>query len=396
MKVLFSCVVGHGHFHPMVPLARALEMDGHRVAFATDPGFCDYVRGVGFEVFPAGLDQRDATERFMAATPEWGELPPGDRMRAMFPGLFATARVPPMLRDLLPIVADWRPDLLIHDTNEMAGGIAAESAGIAHAEHSYGILRPESIRQLAVDALEPISEGVGVANPGVCGMGGELYIDICPPGIQDPEIVDIPNVQRLRPIGFDAAPDAVLPAWVASLPARPTVYVTMGTVFNQSAKVFRTVLDGLRDEALNVIVTVGPGGDPSLLGPQPEHVHVERYIPQSQLLPHCDVFVSHGGSGAMLGALSAAVPMLALPQGADQFMNAGRIHEVGVGLRLMPAEFTSLAVRDGVRRLIDDRRFADAARAEQAEIEAMPSPASVVPILEALAAATRPQDTRDK
>jgi MGT family glycosyltransferase len=163
----------------------------------------------------------------------------------------------------------------------------------------------------------------------------------------------------------------------------------MGTVFNKSADVFRTVLDGLREEAFNVIVTVGASGDPALLGPQPDHVHVERYVPQSELLPHCDVLVSHAGSGALLGALKAGLPILAIPQGADQFMNAGRIHEVGVGLRLMPAEFTSLAVREGVGRLIDDRRFADAARAEQAEIEAMPAPASVVPILEALAAGGR-------
>lgn len=39
MRVLFTCVVGHGHFNPMVPLARAFEHAGHEVAFATDPGF---------------------------------------------------------------------------------------------------------------------------------------------------------------------------------------------------------------------------------------------------------------------------------------------------------------------------------------------------------------------
>jgi UDP:flavonoid glycosyltransferase YjiC (YdhE family) len=47
----------------MVPLARALETAGHSVAFATDPGFCAYVRGVGFEARPAGLNQREADRR---------------------------------------------------------------------------------------------------------------------------------------------------------------------------------------------------------------------------------------------------------------------------------------------------------------------------------------------
>jgi hypothetical protein len=37
MNVLFTCVVGCGHFHPMVPLALALRDAGHTVVVATDP-----------------------------------------------------------------------------------------------------------------------------------------------------------------------------------------------------------------------------------------------------------------------------------------------------------------------------------------------------------------------
>jgi UDP:flavonoid glycosyltransferase YjiC (YdhE family) len=368
----------------MVPLARALQQAGHRVAVATDPGFCGYVRGVGFEAFPAGLDQSEALIRFVAATPGWADLPPEDRWQHIFPGLFARVRVPPMLEDLAKVIAGWLPDLVIHDTAEMAGAIAAEVAGIAHVEHSFGILRPALGRRLATEALGPISRRLGVRNPGVGGIDGELYLDVCPPGLQQPEIAEVPNVQRLRPMGFDAAPEAFLPGWVAELPSIPTVYVTLGTVFNAAADVFRTVLDGLRDEPFNVIVTVGADGDPTLLGAQPDNVHVERYIPQSELLPHCALLVSHAGSGATLGAANAGVPMLAIPQGADQFLNAERIVQVGLGLRLMPAELSALAVRSRARQLIGDRRFVEVAKTQQAAIAQMPTPRSVVAVLEAL------------
>jgi len=157
-------------------------------------------------------------------------------------------------------------------------------------------------------------------------------------------------------------------------------------VFNKASDVFRSVLEGLREEALNVIVTVGPSGDPSGLGPQPDNVHVERYIPQSQVLPLCDLFVSHGGSGATLGALSAGVPMLAIPQGADQFMNADRIVQAGFGLRLMPSEVSPVAIRDSARRLLDDDRYRAVARVQQAAIAEMPAPAAVVRVLESLVA----------
>jgi UDP:flavonoid glycosyltransferase YjiC (YdhE family) len=368
----------------MVPLAHALQAAGHRVAFATDPGFCAYVRAVGFEAFPAGLNQGEARARFVAATPGWADIPPADQMSYQQPGLFGRVRVPPMLDDLAGIIAGWRPDLIIHDSVEMAGAIAAEASGIAHAEHSFGILRPAAVRRLATDALAPISDALGVRNPGVGGINGELYLDICPPGIQHHEITDVPNVQRLQPLGFDAAPDARLPDWIGGLPERPTVYVTLGTVFNSAADVFRTVLEGVRDEPINLIVTVGENGDPAALGPQPSNVRVERYIPQSQLLPHCELFISHAGSGALLGALNAGVPMLAIPQGADQFMNAERIVATGLGLRLMPSEMSPGAVRDSVKLLIGDRRYASAARAQRAAIDEMPTPRSVVPVLEAL------------
>jgi UDP:flavonoid glycosyltransferase YjiC (YdhE family) len=58
-----SGVAGPGHFHPMVPLARALEVSGHYIAFATDLGFCADVGGVGFEAHPGGPDQHEADER---------------------------------------------------------------------------------------------------------------------------------------------------------------------------------------------------------------------------------------------------------------------------------------------------------------------------------------------
>jgi UDP:flavonoid glycosyltransferase YjiC (YdhE family) len=86
-----------------------------------------------------------------------------------------------------------------------------------------------------------------------------------------------------------------------------------------------------------------------------------------------------------MGGLNAGVPMLAIPQGADQFLNAEQIVETGIGLRLMPSELTGDAVRTAVRTLVDDRRYADAVRSRRAGTEAMPMPEAVVPVLEALA-----------
>jgi len=368
----------------MVPLAKAFDAVGHQVAFATDPGFVGHVRGLGFEAFPAGLDMPVARRRFAERTPGFEDVSPWDRMGYITPGLFGGVRVEPMLDDLDRILPAWQPDLLIHESAEMAGAIAAEGMAIPHVEHSFGVLRPTEIRRRATDAIAPVAERRGVANPGVGGFNGELYLDISPPGFQQPEIADVPHVQPLRPIGFDDAPDVELPGWLSALGSRPLVYATMGTEFNKELSVFRAILDGLAGEQVDVVVTVGPGGDPEALRPYAENVRIERFIPQSSLLGRAAVFVSHAGSGATLGALRAGVPMLAIPQGADQFLNAERIVDTSVGIRLMPDEVSAGAVRDALRALLDDHRYRDAARGHQASIEQMPSPEVVVPILAAL------------
>lgn len=393
MRVLFTCVVGYGHFHPMAPLARALAAAGHAVAVATDPGFCGYVRSVGFEAIPAGLDHVDARTQFFASHPDWDQVPQPDRMAIQQAEMFGRIRVPPMLDDLEEVIPSWRPDLLIHDSLELAGAIAAERAGVAHAEHAVGILRPIGVRRAVTAALAPFSTAIGVRNPGVGGLGGELYLDNCPPSLQLPEIRDVPRVVPVRPVGFDPRPGEPLPDWITRRSGRrPLVYVTLGTVFNQAVEVFQTILEGLRRLEVDVIVTVGEDVDPDVLGRQPGTVHVVRYLPQERLLSRCDVMVSHGGSGAVLGAATAGVPMLVIPQGADQFLNASRVEAAGLGLVLGPDALATSAVRDAVARLLGTAGYRLAARSERSAIERMPEPGSVVPILEAHATAPETSD----
>ncbi|MFN0280823.1 MAG: glycosyltransferase, partial [Kineosporiaceae bacterium] len=72
----------------------------------------------------------------------------------------------------------------------------------------------------------------------------------------------------------------------------------------------------------------------------------------------------------------AAAP--ALPQGADQFLNAATAERAGVALALAPAQLTVGAVRDAVRRLLEEPGIRAAAHAVRADIDRMPGPDEVV------------------
>jgi MGT family glycosyltransferase len=199
--------------------------------------------------------------------------------------------------------------------------------------------------------------------------------------MQNPELAAVPAVQALRPVA--AAPAGPLPEELSALPDRPLVYVTLGTVYNRDLSVFAAVLEGLRDAPVSVLVTIGRDNDPAALGPQPATIAVHRYVPQAAVLPHCSAAVIHGGAGTMLGALAAGLPLLFLPQGADQHGNADHAVAAGAGRKLLREELTPQAVRAGVADLLAEPGYGLAARRIAGEIAAMPTP------VEALAAITR-------
>jgi MGT family glycosyltransferase len=196
-------------------------------------------------------------------------------------------------------------------------------------------------------------------------------------------------VQRIRPASAPAAAGApqVQPAvadghgWATDRAVRPLVYVTLGTVSNHATGVFRTILDGLAPLPVDVLVTVGPHGDPAALAPTPPNVRVERFVPQEEVLPRCSVVVTHCGAGSALGALAHGRPLLAVPQGADQFANAARVVAVGAGVRLLPADVSSEGVYAALQRLLGDDRYTAAARRLRDEIAAMPAPSEGVAAL---------------
>ena len=71
-----------------------------------------------------------------------------------------------------------------------------------------------------------------------------------------------------------------------------------------------------------MLLTTGTDLD---LGAVPTNVHVERWVPQADVLAHASVVVGHGGSGTTLGALGAGQPLVVVPLFADQPNNAARV-----------------------------------------------------------------------
>jgi UDP:flavonoid glycosyltransferase YjiC (YdhE family) len=364
----------------MVPLARALRDRGHEVRWATGAEGLPRVEAAGIPAAAAGLPSNGIRlAEYRRRFPDTLDLPPTSIPDQMFPKLWGVISAPPMLADLLTLV-DPRPDLLIHDAAELAGPIVAASLGIPSVTHSFGGLIPAHRVAAAADEVAPLWASLGLEVRPYAGCYDHLYLDIYPPSLQGGAIGHVPRIQAVRPVAFDASGgeigDPVLPEGDL-----PLVYLTFGTVFADETR-FLAAVNAITGLDVRLLVTVGPGGDPGLLGEQPPRVRVERYVPQTSLFPHCDVVVSHGGSGTFLGALTEALPQLCLPQGADQFLNAAACAQSGAGLSLLPDAATPASIADAVNRLLTETSFRERSAGLAGEIAAMPGPDEVAKRLE--------------
>ena len=150
---------------------------------------------------------------------------------------------------------------------------------------------------------------------------------------------------------------------------------------------------GLRDEPVELILTVGRDQDPAKFGPQPPNVHIERFVPQSLLYPYCAVAVIHGGSGTMIGALQHGVPLVVMPFGVDHPGNVLAAQAAGVARALDPEQMTAEDVRVAISEMLMRNEYRDNARRIQAEIAGLPPFAHGLRLLEQLARRRAPLST---
>jgi UDP:flavonoid glycosyltransferase YjiC (YdhE family) len=384
MRVLVTTPAGAGHINPMVPLARALAARGHDLLWAVPAAGVGRVERGGIRAMAVGPPGIPGPAEARHLYPELDALPAADMPNVMFGKLFGAIMAPPMLAGMAPLALEWRPDLVVADAAEFAGHIVAAELNVPSVTKGFGVLLPERRVAAAAQELAPLWRSRGLEPQPYGGSYTHLYLDIYPPEMGSQTADHVPRRQPLRPDTDDGQVDTSLPLPLPDARSHaPLVYVTMGTVFN-NPEPLKVVLAALGELDVRVLVTVGPEGDPALLGKQPAHVRVERYVPQTHVLPHCDVVVSHGGSGTVLATITLGLPQLCLPQGADQFLNAAAVSSVGAGVSLMQGETSADAVRDAVVRLLDDAAFRDVARRLRASIASMPSPEAVAAVLESL------------
>ncbi|MEV0990828.1 macrolide family glycosyltransferase [Streptomyces sp. NPDC049949] len=370
-----------GHVIPTLAVVRELVERGYRVSYAVTEEFAEQVRAVG-------------------ARPVVYEAPPsGEAPEDMAVGVTqAVVLNVAALSQLEEAFAGDRPEVVLYDVYAWAGPLLAARWGVPVVQLAPTHLAYEGVVQ-EFFGLGDIAE-----IPGFPELAGALEKFGLPGGVHALTLAP-PKVIAFFPRSFQRrvqtvqAGDAhwVGPAisdrsfqgrWQRPSDGRPVVYVSLGSQFNRRPEFYRACVDALEGLGRHVVMSVGAEVAAAGLGPLPEGFEVHASVPQLDVLAAASVFVTHGGMGSAMEAFSLGVPVVVVPQMAEQRVNAARIVELGLGVHLPREEATGQALREAVVKVAADAKIAGAVGRMRKQIEAAGGAVAAADVVEKVLADT--------
>ncbi|WP_256257064.1 glycosyltransferase [Nonomuraea pusilla] len=129
------------------------------------------------------------------------------------------------------------------------------------------------------------------------------------------------------------------------------VYFSLGSLGSSDVELMQRVIDVLATTPHRYIVSKGPLHEEIKLA---DNMWGAEFVPQTKIIPLCDLVITHGGNNTTTEAIHFGKPMILLPLFWDQYDNAQRVHELGYGVRLSTYGFTDDELTGAVERLLGD------------------------------------------
>jgi MGT family glycosyltransferase len=164
--------------------------------------------------------------------------------------------------------------------------------------------------------------------------------------------------------------------------AGPLLYLSLGSLGSADVELMQRLVAMLADAPYRVIVSKGPQEDLFDLAP---NMWGEGFVPQTRILPHVDLVITHGGNNTVTECFDAGVPMVVLPLFWDQYDNAQRVDELGFGARLDPYRCDGAELTGAIDRLLADDDLRDRIGAIARRLRADPGTVKAADMIERLA-----------
>lgn len=104
-------------------------------------------------------------------------------------------------------------------------------------------------------------------------------------------------------------------------------------------------------------MSIGEKTQISELGDIPKNFMVKNYVPQTEVLKYTKVFITHGGMNSTNEGLYYGIPLIVIPQSADQPIIASQVANIGAGIKLQMQNLTENQLREAVNDVLTHPTF---------------------------------------
>lgn len=373
MKLLYMNIPAQGHVNPSLPVVSELVRRGHYVVCYNGERFRQQIQATGAEFHPYHFDS---------------ELAPGADALTPFKAMpLILSKGEQVIERVLNEVRAIDPDAVIYDSMCVWGKQIAQilkRPAICSCTIFFIATRNFDTMPFDKSWMRQVVLGLprvflwtaeyyqiafriwrrwGVGSPipfDFFGNPGDLTIVYTSRYFQ----VGVNRLdESFRFVGPSVAPrmhDTEFP--FARLDGAPVIYVSLGTIFNKRPDFYRACMDAFADSPYHVVMAVGNKLDTAELGQVPENFIVRPSVPQLELLPRVNAFISHGGMNSVSESTWFGVPLVLFPQVGDQMMIARRVAQLGAGILLDDNHIDARAIRSATEKILDDERFRKASQ----------------------------------
>ncbi|KEQ26375.1 macrolide family glycosyltransferase [Paenibacillus tyrfis] len=360
-RVLFINGGSEGHINPTLGVVQELIRRGEEVVYFIMDQFRDRVEPTGAEVIT--FDGGKFVEAFLAGgRSPWGRVG----------GLLRTADI--VIPSVLEQTKGERFDYIIHDSMFGCGRLLAQILDVpainsctsfAIQQNSFDRMQdhlalhfPVDVNERAQQEFQQLVRSVQAKYKVQLGSAYEVFCNPAP-------LTIVYTSKHFQPGGesFDETYKFVGPSVVprsddhfdfSHVDTDRLIYISFGTVFNQALDFYKLCFAAFAETEYTVILSVGRQTRIAELGDIPANFIVRNYVPQLEVLQRAKLFITHGGMNSTSEGLYYGVPLIVLPQSADQPIIARRVAEIGAGLHLSQEGLTAGGLKEAAERALKD------------------------------------------
>ncbi len=160
------------------------------------------------------------------------------------------------------------------------------------------------------------------------------------------------------------------------------IYLSLGSLASADVELMRRLVDVLSETPHRYIVSKGPQAELYELA---DNMVGAEFLPQPAILPNVDLVITHGGNNTVTESWYFGKPMVVLPVFWDQYDNAQRVDELGLGARLPTYTFEERELTDAIDRLLGDESLRARLAAMSERLRANPGTVRAADAIEAVA-----------